>query len=163
MAKSLCFIFSEQPLSKQTPFDNRCIYRYNFHGLNVYEFVRGTCLFYGWFKAIRRLRRAGSIPSHLCLGQKNQERFSSLLMEFTKHFEQMIEERTISHDWVEQAIHFSDHIEEHEDGTRHYLKQIPKYGNRWLRVIVNIKSNPNRAITAFFDRRLRRKKYENKS
>ncbi|EFK09190.1 conserved hypothetical protein [delta proteobacterium NaphS2] len=84
-------------------------------------------------------------------------------MKLTKHFKQMIEERAISHDWVKQTIHFPDQIEKREDGVHHYLKQIPENDNRWLRVVINVKRDPNRAVTAFFDRRLRRKKYENKS
>jgi hypothetical protein len=84
-------------------------------------------------------------------------------MEYSKHFRQMTEERLISHDWVELTIRNPDEIEDHKDGTRHYMKQIPEYGSRWLRVVVNVRINPNRAITAFFDRRLGRKTYENQS
>lgn len=54
-------------------------------------------------------------------------------------------------------------VEEMEDGTKHYLKQFDTAGGRWLRVVVNMKSDPPRRITAFFDRRLRRKQNENKS
>ena len=46
--------------------------------------------------------------------------------------------------------------EDREDGTQHFIKKIPEYENRWLRVVINVKVNPNRAVTAFFDRRLRR-------
>jgi hypothetical protein len=81
-------------------------------------------------------------------------------MEFTKHFKQMLEERMITDDWVDRTVQEADHIEDHEDGTRHFIKQIPEYGNRWLRVIVNVSNKPNRAITAFFDRRFRRTGYE---
>ncbi|MCP4626711.1 MAG: DUF4258 domain-containing protein [bacterium] len=77
-------------------------------------------------------------------------------MEFSKHFNQMLEERNIRREWVNQTSDAPDNVEEIEDGTRHYIKQIPEYGNRWLRVVVNVRANPNRAVTAFFDRRLRR-------
>ena len=77
-------------------------------------------------------------------------------MEFSKHFNQMLEERNIRRDWVDQALDVPDNVEDIEDGTRHYIKKIPGYGNRWLRVVINIRVNPNRAVTAFFDRRLRR-------
>ena len=79
-------------------------------------------------------------------------------MEFTKHFKQMLEERTIYREWVEQALQSPDNLEDHEDGTRHFIKQFPEYDNRWLRVVINVRSKPNRAITAFFDRRLRKTK-----
>ena len=49
-----------------------------------------------------------------------------------------------------------DRIEDQEDGTRHFVKQIPKCDNRWLRVVVNVTSVPGKRATAFFDRRLRR-------
>jgi sporulation-control protein spo0M len=77
-------------------------------------------------------------------------------MEFTKHFNQMLEERTILMEWVQRTLQIPDHIENYEDGTRHFIKQIPEHENRWLRVVMNVSGNPNRAITAFFDRRLRK-------
>lgn len=84
-------------------------------------------------------------------------------MEYTKHFQEMLEERTIYPEWVERTLKTPDRTEMHEDGTCHFIKQIQEYKNRWLRVVVNLCVNPNRAVTAFFDRRLRRMKYENQS
>jgi hypothetical protein len=75
-------------------------------------------------------------------------------MEFTRHFNQMLEERNIRSKWVDQALKAPDQVEDFEDGTRHYIKQINEYGNRWLRVVINVQINPNRAVTTFFDRRL---------
>ena len=82
-------------------------------------------------------------------------------MEFTKHFNQMLNERMIRQEWADQTMKSADRIENREDGTRHFIKQIPEHGNRWLRVIVNVSVEPNRVITAFFDRSLRRTKNEN--
>ena len=65
----------------------------------------------------------------------------------------MLEERGILKTWVQRAIQQPDKIEDHADGTRHYLKMIQEQGNRWLRVIVNITVEPNRGVTVFFDRR----------
>jgi hypothetical protein len=84
-------------------------------------------------------------------------------MEYTKHFKKMLQERRIQVEWVEQTIQTPDRIEENDDGTRHFIRQIPEYGNRWLRIVVNVSVIPNRAVTAFFDRRLRRIKNENQS
>ena len=70
----------------------------------------------------------------------------------------MLKERGIRREWIEQALQAPNRIEDREDGTRHFIKQIPEYENRWLRVVVNVSLDPHRAITAFFDRRLRRKK-----
>ncbi len=79
-------------------------------------------------------------------------------MEFTKHFKKMLEERTILPEWVERGINDPEEVEDHEDGTKHYLRRIEERGNRWLRIVINIQMQPNRAVTAFFDRRLRGKK-----
>lgn len=57
---------------------------------------------------------------------------------------------------MDRVLHEPQRVEDHEDGTRHFLHQIEKHGDRWLRVVVNIQVEPNRAVTAFFDRRLRR-------
>lgn len=72
------------------------------------------------------------------------------------HFKDMLKERGIQRKWTDLTIESPDRIEDHEDGTRHYLKQISEFENRWLRVIVNRGSVPEKRITAFFDRRLRR-------
>ena len=67
----------------------------------------------------------------------------------------MLIEREIEREWVNRAVHEPDEVEDYEDGTRHFIKQIPEFGNRWLRVVVNITRTPERFVTAFFDRRLR--------
>lgn len=77
-------------------------------------------------------------------------------MKYTKHFKEMLEERKISPEWVEQALESPDKTENHADGTCHFIKQIEEYEKRWLRIIVNTISYPHQAVTAFFDRRLRR-------
>jgi len=79
-------------------------------------------------------------------------------MEFTKHFKQMLEERNIYREWVETTLQFHENIEDYEDGTRHFIRQFPEYENRWLRVVINVRVTPSRAVTAFFDRRLRKTK-----
>jgi len=74
----------------------------------------------------------------------------------TSHFKKMLSERNIHDQWVDRTLLDPDKIEDHEDGTRHYLKQIREYDNRWLRVIVASEPEGKRAVTVFFDRRLRR-------
>ena len=85
-------------------------------------------------------------------------------MEFdlSGHFEDMLAERGIARDWIRRAFDAPDDTEEHDDNTRHYIKQISEFGNRWLRVVINITKQPKKGVTAFFDRRLR-KRYENQS
>jgi hypothetical protein len=84
-------------------------------------------------------------------------------MEWTKHFEDMLVERGILSEWVQFAIQQPDRQEEHADGMRHYLKNISERENRWLRVIINVSVQPHRAVTVFFDRRLRRISHENQN
>jgi len=81
----------------------------------------------------------------------------------TRHFIEMLKERDISMEMVDLAMTVPDRIEDIEDGTKHFLKQFDTAGGRWLRVVVNMERDPPRRITAFFDRRLRRKQNENKS
>jgi hypothetical protein len=71
-------------------------------------------------------------------------------MEFSKHFNQMLEERNIRREWVNQALETPENVKDVEDGTRHYIRQIPEYGNRWLRVVINVRVNPNRASNCLF-------------
>ena len=78
------------------------------------------------------------------------------MMEDTAHFCTMLTERSIEREWVDRAMADPDRTEEHDDGTRHYMKKIAAREDRWLRVVVNIDSEPPRRVTAFFDRRLRR-------
>ncbi len=79
-----------------------------------------------------------------------------LAMEDSVHFADMLRERGIKREWVDAALEGPDRTEDHDDGTRHFIKQIPAFGNRWLRVVVNSTVIPEKRITAFFDRRLRR-------
>jgi len=81
-------------------------------------------------------------------------------MEDAVHFKDMLSERGIKLEWADRTVQEPEKVEDHDDGTRHFIKQIPEFENRWLRVIVNITVIPEKRITAFFDRRLRRK-YEN--
>jgi hypothetical protein len=62
----------------------------------------------------------------------------------------------INRKWVDQTLESPDYVEDREDGTKHFIKKINENENRWLRVVINVRVNPNRAITVFFDRRLRR-------
>ena len=56
-------------------------------------------------------------------------------------------------DWIERAIESPDHTEEVSEKELRIWKQIPEFGNRFLRVVLN----PERKIvvTAFFDRGFR--------
>lgn len=77
-------------------------------------------------------------------------------MEDTGHFQDMLRERGIKREWADVAVLQPDKTEDHADGTRHYIRKIAEHDDRWLRVVVNVTSDPEKRVTAFFDRRLRR-------
>jgi len=77
-------------------------------------------------------------------------------MQDSIHFDDMLNEREIKREWTDRTMRDPDRTEERDDGTRHFIKQIPEFGDRWLRVVVNVTARPERRVTAFFDRRLRR-------
>ena len=81
----------------------------------------------------------------------------NLRMEYTRHFKAMLKERSIPMSLIKRTLAKPEKVEDHSDGTKHFLRQIPEHDNRWLRIIVNITAVPNKAVTAFFDRRLRGK------
>ena len=78
---------------------------------------------------------------------------------FTDHATDMLKERGIRKDWVWRTINTPDGKKRHEDdGTIHYTKAIKEKGGRVLRVVVSQNTQPNRIVTVFFDRRLRKSK-----
>lgn len=70
----------------------------------------------------------------------------------------MMTERNISETWVAEALDLPERTEIFPDGTVHFIKAVPEYEGRYLRVIVNPCENPRKVITLFFDRRLGRTK-----
>lgn len=76
---------------------------------------------------------------------------------FTKHALDVIRERDILDEWVQDALTAPDRTEIGSSNNTHYIKAIPERGDRMLRVVVNENVEPNRVVTLFFDRRLRRK------
>ena len=62
------------------------------------------------------------------------------------------EERSyIKPKWISLAIREPDFVEERSEEEVRMWKRIPEFGNKFLRVVVNLKSKV--IITAFFDRR----------
>jgi len=76
--------------------------------------------------------------------------------EFSEHACDMLRERNIREDWVKLAIEDHERRELMDDGTVHYMKAIDQYGGRFLRVVVNPDVSPQRIVTVFFGRRIRR-------
>lgn len=76
--------------------------------------------------------------------------------EFSEHAREMLKERSIQKSWVRKAIEQPETKETQEDGTVHYIRTIDEFGGRHLRVVVNPDVQPQKIVTQFFDRRLRR-------
>ncbi len=76
--------------------------------------------------------------------------------EFSEHAYDMLRERNIQQAWVQLAIENPDKKEVKDDGTVHYIRSIEQHGERYLRVVVNPDVRPQRIVTVFFDRRIRR-------
>lgn len=79
--------------------------------------------------------------------------------ELTQHAKDMLQEREIALEWLERVIYNPEktHSDHEDDALEHRLGKIEEFNNRVLRVIVNIKNNPNRVITAYFDRTMKGK------
>jgi metal-sulfur cluster biosynthetic enzyme len=76
---------------------------------------------------------------------------------WTKHFENMVKERNIPESIVNLTLTEPDSIEQRSDGTLHYIKKTSDNPECWLRIIINHRVEPARAVTVFFDRRLKEK------
>lgn len=74
--------------------------------------------------------------------------------EFSAYALRMLRERDIQQAWVELAMEDPQKRERRDDGTIHYVRAIGEYGGRSLRVVVSPDVQPQRIVTAFFDRRL---------
>ena len=72
----------------------------------------------------------------------------------SSHAETVISERKIERDWLAFVIRAPQRIEEHENGTIHYIRQIPQIAGRWLRVVTSRRGGDIIVVTAFVDRRV---------
>jgi hypothetical protein len=76
--------------------------------------------------------------------------------EFSSHAREMLNERSISEDWVWRALNSPDKKHMGDDGNMHYSKAIKERDGRVLHVVISPNFQPNRIVTLFFDRRLAR-------
>ena len=76
--------------------------------------------------------------------------------EFSEHAYDMLRERNIQEAWVKLAMENPEQKELKNDGMVNYIRSIEQYGGRYLRVVVNPAVKPQRIVTVFFDRRIRR-------
>ena len=55
---------------------------------------------------------------------------------YTVHARDMLNERAIPDAWVVRAVESPLRTENHDDGTTHYLSEVPERSGRTLRVVV---------------------------
>ncbi len=79
--------------------------------------------------------------------------------ELTQHARDVLEERGILIQWVEQALANPALIEPSatEPNIENRFARIVEFGGRVLRVVVNIGVVPERVVSVYFDRRMRGK------
>ena len=77
----------------------------------------------------------------------------------TEHARDAMAKRGIRVEWLERTLAAPQLREpdKMDSDLEHRLGVIADFGNRVLRVIVNIRVNPERVITAYFDRGMRGK------
>ena len=75
----------------------------------------------------------------------------------TKHAEKVLNERNISDEWLERVLENPELTEpdEIDPELEHRLGKIEEFGNRVLRVIINVRRRPVLIITAYFDRNMK--------
>jgi hypothetical protein len=68
----------------------------------------------------------------------------------------MLVERGLNEEWLWEALEHPDQVVEVENQV-HYIKAIEAREGRFLKVVVNPSVSPQRVVTLFFDRSLRKK------
>lgn len=79
--------------------------------------------------------------------------------ELTKHAKKALAEREIPIEWVERTLTAPElHLSDPDDAAvERRFRRIPEFGGRVLRVAVNMKVEPLRVVSVFFDRRMKGK------
>ena len=80
-------------------------------------------------------------------------------LRWTQHAQDVFSKRKIPIEWIDKTVDNPDTIcpDEIDSDLKHFIKVIPEFGNRVLRVIVNTNVNPPRLITFYFDRKMKGK------
>lgn len=79
--------------------------------------------------------------------------------EITHHARKVLEERGIPLEWMERAFAEPEQIfPDPEDAqVERRFRRIPEFGDRVLRVAVNVTVDPERIVSVFFDRNMKGK------
>jgi hypothetical protein len=74
--------------------------------------------------------------------------------ELTQHAQKVLHEREINVQWMESTLANPEWIvpDPVDPEVQRYYRRIPEFGNRVLRVAVNVTVEPPRIVSVFFDR-----------
>ena len=77
--------------------------------------------------------------------------------DLSRHAKDVISERDIQLDWLEQVLEWPELVEPDADDPEliHHVGRIREHGNRLLRVVFNSRANPVRIVTVYFDRKMK--------
>ncbi len=81
-----------------------------------------------------------------------------MIYDLTEHARKSLRKRpTIQMGWIERVLAEPERVkpDRFDLELEHRLRSIPEYEGRALRVIVKKQTNPVRAITCYFDRKMR--------
>jgi hypothetical protein len=81
----------------------------------------------------------------------------SMEYELTRHAADVLKEREIRIEWMEKTLFEPELIlaDPEDDSIERRFCRIPENGNRVLRVAVNVRVEPGRVVSVFFDRTMR--------
>lgn len=79
--------------------------------------------------------------------------------EMTHHARKVLEERGIPLEWMERAFAEPEQTQPDPDDAEveRRFRRIPEFGDRVLRVAVNVTVAPERIVSVFFDRNMKGK------
>jgi hypothetical protein len=77
--------------------------------------------------------------------------------DLTEHARDALSKRQIRQEWLEKALAAPEWTETDsvDERLEHRLVRIAEFGDRVLRVVVDVRLVPERVVTAYFDRRRR--------
>ena len=106
--------------------------------------------------AVKIIDDRGISRASRCWNSLN-ERLPRMDYHLTEHARDAIEKRGIAQEWIEKTLSAPEWVEKDtiDENLEHRLARIGEFGNRTLRVIVNVRTVPPRIVTVYFDRRRR--------
>ncbi len=77
--------------------------------------------------------------------------------ELTKHARRVLAEREIPLEWVERTLSAPESVQPdpQDAAVERRFRRIPEFGGRVLRVAVNVRVEPPRVVSVFFDRKMK--------